>query len=50
MGPAGHLDQARRRGPRIGDIQLLEAGIGVGMQEAPAGTKQRLSVLALAIG
>src|SRR5438067_9996514 len=49
MAPAGHLDQRRVvAGPRW-SVEFAESGVAIGVQEASAGTEQRLGMLRLAV-
>ena len=50
MRPTRHGQKPRPPGLGIRFIELVEAGIGVGVQEARHGPEQRLGVLALAVG
>lgn len=50
MGPTRDRFQARAAGDRIRLVELVEAGIGVGAQEAGCRRQQGLGVLALAVG
>lgn len=49
MGPAPHLDQARRVARQLRPVQILESDIGVRMQVTAALSGQALGMLGLAI-
>ena len=49
MAPAGDLDQPRLAGAGIGIVEAIEAGVGIGVQEAATRPQQRLGMLTLAI-